>query len=130
MTEKEYAAAATEIVKRIVDCIADGEYAAIAPYAEIDPSWGDPGQTQPEVYESFGEWLDEQLAMWEEDEEKGFVVDHFDESCIDEEISFEGNRALVSYSPTNDGEKLDLWFEIDFRIADDGKLKAKFNVNV
>ena len=110
--------------------IADKKYAELASIAKIDDSWIDEGQTQEQAFMSFGKWLDEQLAMWAEDEEREFVVDHFDASRLDDEIEVEDDdRAFASYSPTNSGEQLDLWFEFDFEIGDDEKVAAKFNVN-
>lgn len=129
MTEQEFVVVATKIVQQIIDSIAEKEYVNLASYAQIDSSWVQSGQTPEEAFVSFGEWLDEQLAMWEEYEEKRFVIDHFDESCL-EDISFRDNRAFVVYNPTNSGERLDLWFEIDFDITSDGKLNVKFNVNI
>ena len=49
----------------------------------------------------------EQLAMWEEDEGKKFVVDHFGRSCMEnihEERLEIDKRDIVSYNPTSFGE--------------------------
>lgn len=76
-----------------------------------------------------------QLAMWEEDEDKKFVVDHFQKSCMediddtDEERLETNNRDMVSYNPTSFGEQLDFWFEIEFFI-ENGQIKAVFDVNI
>ena len=129
MTEQEFIVVATKIIRQIIDSIADKEYVNLASYAQIHPSWVQSGQTQEEAVVSFGEWLDEQLAMWEEYEEKRFVIDHFDESCLSIG-GFRDNRVPVEYNPTNSGEELDLWFEIDFDISSDGKMNVIFNVNI
>lgn len=120
---------ADKLVKQIVDAIADKEYAKLIATAQIDVSWVEPEQTQEEAILAFGEWLDEQLAMWEEDEEKTFAIEHFNESCL-EIIELEECKLLATYHPTSLGEKLDLWFEIIFEMEDSGQIFATFNVNI
>lgn len=129
MTEQEFIVKATELVKQIVDTIADKEYAKLASFVQIDSSWMESGQTQEAAFLAFGEWLDEQLAMWEEDEERKFVIDHFNEDCL-EDIELEDDKSFVTYNPTNSGEELDLWFEIDFKIENSEQIMATFNVNI
>lgn len=129
MTEQEFITRATELVKQIVDAIADKEYAKLASFSQIDSSWIKPGQTQEEAFLAFGEWLDGQLAMWEEDEEREFVVDHFNKSCLDD-IELEGNSSFVTYNPTNSGEELDFWFEISLEIGNNDQMVATLNVNI
>ena len=129
MTEQEFIVKATDLVKQIVDCIAEKEYVKLASFLKIESSWIEPGETQEDGFRTFGEWLDEQLAMWEEDEEREFVVDHFDEKCL-EEIELVDNKSFVTYNPTNSGEELDLWFEIDFEIDKDEQITATLNVNI
>ena len=129
MTEQEFIAKAAKLVKQIVDAIADKEYAKIASFAQIDSSWVESEQTQEEAFLAFGVWLDEQLAMWEEDEQRKFVVDHFNESCL-EDIELINNRSFVTYHPTNSGEELDFWFEIIFEIENDEQIIATFNINI
>ena len=128
MTEQEFKTKATEIIKQIVDNIADKEYEKLASFSQIDSSWVEPGQTQEDAFLAFGEWLDEQLAMWEEDEERIFAIDHFDESCL-EDIKFEEDGSFVTYNPTNSGDELDLWFEIDLKVDKNEQILATFNVN-
>lgn len=83
----------------------------------------------------FGKWLVEQLAIWEEDEDKKFVVDHFQKFCMEDiddmgEARFEtDNRYMVLYRPMSFGEELDFWFEIEFFI-ENGQIKAVFDVNM
>ena len=128
MTEQEFKTKATEIIKQIIDNIADKEYEKLASFSQIHSSWVEPGQTQEDAFLAFGEWLDEQLAMWEEDEERIFAIDHFDESCL-EDIEFEEDSSFVTYNPTNSGDELDLWFEIDFKVDKNEQILATFNVN-
>ena len=74
----------------------------------------------------------EQLAVWEEDEGKKFVVDHFEKFCMEnihEERLKIDKRDMVSYNPTSFGEQLDFWFEIEFFI-ENGQIKAVFDVNI
>lgn len=132
MTQQEFTAKATEIIRQTVDALADKEYEKLASFLRLAPSWIEEGQTLQEAFVEFGEWLDGQLAMWEEEEEKPFQIDHFEESCIEDMEDFSENQtsAMVTYLPTNAGERLDLWFEIAFSIENDGELTAELNVNV
>ena len=129
MTEQEFVVKATELIKQIVDAIADKEYAKIAAFAQIDSSWIDPGKTQEDGFLEFGEWFNEQLVMWEEYENRSFVVDHFNESCLGK-IEMEKDQTLVTYDPTNSGEALDCWFEIRLEVDDNEQMLATFNVNI
>lgn len=130
MTEQEFVTKATDLTKQIVDTLADKEYAKLASLAQIDSSWVEEGQTQEEAFVSFGEWLDGQLAMWEEDEERSFVVDHFDESCLEEIVLEEDNTSFTTYNPTNAGEELDFWFELKYQIENDEHIIVTLNVNI
>lgn len=129
MTEQEFKTRATELVKSIVNNIADKKYDELAAVAEINSSWIKEGQTKEQAFLEFGKWLDEQLAMWAEDEEKEFVVDRFDEACLDDIELEEDNTSFTTYNPTNSGEELDFWFEIDFKVEENGQITATFNVN-
>lgn len=130
MTEQEFITKATEMVKSIVNNIADKKYAELASVAQINSSWVKEGQTQEQAFVEFGKWLDEQLAMWAEDEERDFVIDRFDESCLEEIEPEDDNRAFVTYNPTNSGEELDLWFEIDIKVEGNERITATLNVNL
>lgn len=130
MTEQEFTIKAAELVKTIVNNIADKKYAELAFVAQINSSWVKSGQTQEQAFKEFGEWLDEQLDMWAEDEEREFVIDRFDESCLEEIEAEDDNRAFVTYNPTNSGEELDLWFEIDFKVEENDRITATLNVNL
>lgn len=129
MTEQEFKTKATELVKSIVNNIADKKYDELAAVAQIHSSWVESGQTQDQAFLEFGKWLDEQLAMWAEDEEKEFVVDRFDEACLNDIELEEDNTSFTTYNPTNSGEELDFWFEIDFKVEENGQITATFNVN-
>ncbi len=83
----------------------------------------------------FGKWLVEQLALWEEDEGKKFIVDHFQKFCMtdiddaDEARLETNNWDMVCYNPTSFGEQLDFWLEIEF-VIENGQLKAVFDINI
>ncbi len=129
MTEREFKSKATELVKVIINNIADKKYAELAAAAQIHSSWVEAGQTQEQAFSEFGKWLDEQLAMWAEDEEKEFVIDRFDEACLGDIELEEDNTSFTTYNPTNSGEELDLWFEIAFKVEENGEITAALNVN-
>lgn len=128
MTKQELKPKAAELVKRIINTIADREYAKLASFAQAAPSWVEEGQTQEDGFLKFGEWLDDQLAVWEEYEEKTFVVDHFDETCL-KDIKPENDGFFTTYWPTNSGEPLPFWFEIDFYVDKNDQISVSFNVN-
>ncbi len=129
MTEQEFKTKATELVKVIINNIADKKYDELAAVAQIHSSWVESGQTQEQAFLEFGKWLDEQLAMWAEEEEKEFVIDRFDEACLGDIELEEDNTSFTTYNPTNSGEELDFWFEIDFKVEENGPITASFNVN-
>lgn len=129
MTEQEFKTKATELVKVIINNIADKKYDELAAVAQIHSSWVESGQTQEQAFLEFGKWLDEQLAMWAEDEEKEFVVDRFDEACLGDIELEEDNTSFTTYNPANSGEELDLWFEIAFKVEENERMTATFNVN-
>ena len=135
MAQLEFKSKAQELIALMVDTIADKEYAKLVSSIPPKLSWVsyiDAEQTLENACLGFGKWLVEQLAMWEEDEGKKFVVDHFEKSCMENihEERFETDkRVIVSYSPTSFGEQLDFWFEIEFFI-ENGQIKAVFDVNI
>ncbi len=134
MTEQEFTIKATEIIKQMINTIADKDYKKLASFMRIDPSWIHEGQTMEEAFEKLGEWIDGQLEMWEEYEGRKFVIDHFNESNIDE-LDFSSlekqNFTMSSYQPANQGENIDeFWFEIAFRIENNGELVSELNINV
>ena len=138
MGKPGFKAKAQELIKLMVDTIADKEYAKLASSIPPKPSWASYIHAEPTFENAclgFGKWLVEQLTMWEEDEDKKFVVDHFQKSCMENiddahEARLEtNNRDMVSYNPTSFGEQLDFWFEIEFFI-ENGQIKAVFDVNI
>ena len=124
-----------ELIQLMVDTIANKEYAKLVSSIPPKRSWAsyiDAEQTLENACLGFGKWLVEQLAVWEEDEGKKFVVDHFEKSCVEnihEERLEIDKRDMVSYNPTSFGEQLDFWFEIEFFI-ENGQIKAVFDVNI
>ena len=138
MIESEFKTKAQELIKLMVDTIADKEYTKLVSSIPPKSSWAsfiDTEQTSENACLGFGKWLVEQLAMWEEYEDKKFVVDHFQKSCMEDidamdEARLEiDNRDIVCYRPTSFGEELDFWFEIEFYI-ENGQIKAVFDVNI
>ena len=138
MVEPGFKTKAQELIQLMVDTIADKEYAKLVFSIPPKLSWAsyiDAEPTSENACLGFGKWLVEQLAMWEEDEDKKFVVDHFEKSCIEDiddidEARLEtDNRDVVCYNPTSFGEQLDFWFEIEFFI-ENGQIKAVFDVNI
>lgn len=136
MAESDFKAKAQEMIQLMIDTIADKEYAKLVSSIPPKPSWAsyiDMEPTSENACLGFGKWLTEQLALWEEDEDKKFVVDHFETSCIMEDIHETrleiDERDMASYSPTSFGEQLDFWFEIEFFI-ENGQMKAVFDVNI
>ena len=135
MVESGFKTKAQELIKLMVDTIADKEYAKLVSGIPPKLSWAsyiDAEQTVENACLGFGKWLVEQLAMWEEDEGKKFVIDHFERSCmgnIHEERLEIDKRDIVSYNPTSFGEQLDFWFEIEYFI-ENGQIKAVFDVNI
>lgn len=134
MTEQEFKTKATELIKLMINTVADKEYTKLVLSIPPKSSWADWNDTEPTPENGclgFGQWLDEQLAMWEEDYDEKFVVDHFEESCLLGEIELENdNTSFVTYCPTNAGEELDFCFEIEFKVEEDGQITAVFDVNV
>lgn len=132
MTEQEFQSKAAELIQQMVNTIADKDYGNLV--SGIPPktswsSWNDAEPTPENACIGFGQWLDGQLAMWEEDEDKKFVVDHFNESCLDEIELRADNTSFVTYRPTSFRDELDFWFEIDFKIENE-QIVAEFDVNI
>ena len=138
MVESGFKTKAQELIKLMVDTIADKEYAKLVSSIPPKLSWAsfiDAEPTAENACLGFRKWLVEQLAMWEEEEDKKFVVDHFQKSCMEniddaDEARLEtDNRDMVCYTPTSFGEQLDFWFEIEF-FKENGQIKAVFDVNI
>ena len=135
MAELGFKTKAQELIELMVDTIADKEYVKLVSSIPPKLSWASYIKAEPTPENAclgFGKWLVEQLALWEEDEGKKFVVDHFKKSCMEdihEEKLETYKKVMVSYSPTSFGEQLDFWFEIEFSI-ENGQIKAVFDVNI
>lgn len=132
MTQQEFTVKATNMIKQMIDIIADKEYEKLASF--VRPSWNTKGETLTEAFMEFGEWIDGQLEMWEEYEGRKFVIDHFDESCM-EELDFHSlekqNFTMTTYQPTNQGEDIaEFWFEIAFTIENNEEIIAELNINI
>ena len=87
MVESGFKTKAQELIKLMVDTIADKEYAKLVSSIPPKLSWAafiDAEPTSENACLGFGKWLVEQLAMWEEYENKEFVVDHFQKSCMED----------------------------------------------
>ena len=100
MTQQEFNEKATELIKEMVNAIADKDFSRLA--ASIPPklSWAhqiDAEETVENACIGFGKWLEEQLALWEEDYEKKFVVDPFDSGRLDniDELDEEGQSFSI-----------------------------------
>lgn len=119
---------AKEIIEKVVNNLAAKDYAKLTEVISLDNSWVEPGMTMEEASISFGEWLDESLRMWSEDYGKDIVIDKFDESSL-EELEVIKDRIVVSYDPTSNGERLDIWFEFKF-VLDNDEVKGIFNIGV
>ena len=129
MTNKEVKTLAIEKVKAIINLLAAKDYKGLAKVTNISSSWIDEGKTSEDGCIEFGEWLDEQLNLWAEDEGKEFVIDTFEEACIEDLDEFEvdeDGEAFVTYNPTSHGEELDFWFEIEIDVK---KEESTFDVN-
>lgn len=135
MEKLEFKEKAEKLIELMIDTIADKKYAKLVYSIPPKLSWAsyiNAEETIENACLGFGKWLNEQLAIWEEDEEKKFVVDHFEKSCmedIDEERIEIYKRDMISYNPTSFGNQLDFWFEIEFFIKN-GQIKAIFDVNI
>ena len=138
MPASAFKAKAQELIQLMIDAIADKEYEKLVSSIPPKLSWAsfiDAEPTSENACLGFGKWLVEQLAVWEEYEDKKFVVDHFQKSCMEDiddtdEARFEtDHRDMVCYNPTSLGEQLDFWFELEF-FMENGQIKAVFDVNI
>lgn len=131
---EEYKKQMTKLVREFVNAVAEKRYKKLASIAQTE-SWCKPGETQEDAFYSFGYWLEDQLSFWAEDEGRPFVVDHFNLECLDfgEEhpiLSSDGTLFCATYQPTNAGEELEFWFELDGRLREDGTLFLVFDLNM
>ena len=87
MVEPGFKTKAQELIQLMVDTIADKEYVKLVSSIPPKLSWAsyiDAEPTSENACLGLEKWMVEQLAMWEEDEDKKFVVDHFKKSCMDD----------------------------------------------
>ena len=113
----------------MVYTIADKNFTKLTSNIPPKPSWTSfiDAQVTPENgCLGFGQQLNKQFAVWEDACDKKFVIDHFNASCLDKKELREGD--IVTYHPTSFGEKLDFWFEIDFKVENE-QLTAVFDIN-
>ncbi len=114
---------AYEIIKNVVNCLAEKNYEILNSLITIDESWSDEGA------DNAAEWLEGQLEIWEEDYEKEIIIDSYDKKQV-KSRPFSNGNAFYEYNPTSNGETLDFWFEINFNEDEEGNLSAIFNVNI
>lgn len=123
MTQQEFNAKATELIKEMVNAIADKDFPRLA--ASIPPKLAWAGQmgadkTVENACLGFGKWLEEQLALWEE--YNGQKYDEID-ALNEKGVSFN------TYNPASFGEQLDFWFEMEFQVKNE-QISAVFDVNI
>lgn len=120
---------AKERVKSIIDLISQGKFDKLSSVTLIASSWCNDSGTQEGGIKEFAEWLREQFELWKEDFDKDFVVDPFDDACLDLG-DFVNDRYFAVYNPTSNGEEIDFWFEIKLWLNEKDELISEFNVNV
>lgn len=129
MTEEQFAANAKEKVKSIINYISGGDFSKLSSVTLIASSWCNDSGTQEGGIKEFAEWLREQFELWKEDFDKDFVVDPFDEKCLDLG-DFVNERYFAVYNPTSRGEGIDFWFEIKMWLNEKDELISEFNINI
>lgn len=130
MTEQEFYKKAAENVRQIVNCIADHEYSKLQTVTEINLEVHHHFKTQSEAMNQLTTWLDDQLKIWSEYENKKCIVDYFNEKYFDFKIDrFDRKKAFGSYMPHSYGEELCFIFEFDF-IVDVEDVTSRFSINV
>lgn len=129
MTQREFEIIASAKVKEIVNCISWGEYDKLSTVALISNYWCFDGKNQAEGISEFAEWLQGQLELWSEEDEKEYVIDLFDEAYLQFD-KLENNYSFATYTAASHGEALDFWFEFELSLDENGQLTAVFNVNI
>lgn len=129
MTDEQLESAAKERVKSIINYISGEEFDKLSSVTLINSSWCDEGKPQEDGIKEFAEWLKEQFKLWEEDYGQKYVVDPFDEACLDLG-DFVNGRYFAVYNPTSHGEGIDFWFEIKLHLNESSELISEFNINV
>lgn len=82
MTEQEFYNKAAENVRQIVNCIAEHKYANLQTVTEINLEVHSHFRTQSEAINQLTTWLDNQLKIWSEYENKNYIVDYFKEDFL------------------------------------------------
>lgn len=130
MMKQDFYKKAVENVKQIVNYIADHEYANLQTVTEINLDLYSHFKTQSEAINQLTAWIDNQLNIWSEYENKNYCIDYFNENYFDFKIDlFDGEKAFGSYIPHSYGEELCLMFEFDF-IVDGEVVTSQFSINV
>ena len=129
MKEQQFKENITKKVKQIIDFIANHEYSKLHTITNINSSWFGDKKTQVEGIEIFAEWLEEQLKIWSEDEEKEFVIDPYNEKYFTIQ-HLKGNQAFGVFEPHSHNEKLEFWFEFHFLINENDNIISEFNINI
>lgn len=127
--EQQFKGNITKNVKQIIDFIANHEYSKLHIITKINSSWFGDKKTQNEGIEIFAEWLEEQLKIWSEDEEKEFVIEPYNEKYFTIQ-HFEDNQVYIVFEPHSHNEKLEFWFEFHFLINENDNIISKFNINI
>lgn len=130
MTEQELYKKAAENVRQIVNCIAEHKYANLQTVTEINLEVHSHFRTQSEAINQLTTWLDNQLKIWSEYENKNYIVDYFKEDYFDFKVDqFDRKKAFGSYVPHSYGEELCLLFEFDFKVKGE-VYTSQFSINV
>ena len=125
MTKQQFKDKVIENVTQIVNYIANHEYAKLHTVTNIKTSlYGD-----EVTLEMIGGWLDEQLKICSEYENKEFVIDAFEEEYF-KILELKDNKAFAYFNPHSHHEELDFVFEFDFIMDDNGNITSEFSVNI
>ena len=125
MTKQQFKDKAIENAAQIVNYIANHEYAKLHTVTNIKTSlYGD-----AVTLEMIGEWLEEQLKICSEYENKEFVIDAFEEKYF-KILELKDNRAFAYFNPHSYNERFDFVFEFDFIMDDNGNITSEFSVNM
>lgn len=114
----------SKIVEKVINTISDKQYSQLQ---NIVSHTNVPAVLQEKELLDLGKWIEGQLEMWAEDEERPFVFDKFNSNQLD--IDEEG-VLFATYRPESHGEELDFWFEFFFDVQEDNSLRAEFQINI
>lgn len=121
-----------EVKKRIasfINALARKDGDQLVQAVSIAPAWLKSGETPAHYLLDMSNWIEEQLALWAEDEGHPFVIDAYHEDQLDWDFqSLEDNA--ITYRPTSFGEELDFWFDIELALTDDGQPLVYVMLNV